>query len=780
MPLTAAPTSSDQLDDPEPDRTVPRHPPLKVHRPGPLASAALVLAAVFMATMCRWAMDYLVGDMFPFLTFYVAVALVTWHAGRLPGLIALLLSGVSVLYFFLPPRFSLALSEPGTPEGMVLYLICGCVLVTLFDTRRRAWLHAVNQAELLQITLGNIGDGVITTNERGQITHMNSLAAHLTGWDCDEAVGQPLEKVLALIDANSRQPLAKSSQATGAPVLLTHRHGGEHWIETTIATLPAKSGPAGHVIAFRDITARRHAELEAETSLKKAQLVADGVPSLISYVSKDLRYQLTNQTYETWFKRSRQEINGRTMEDLLGSAAWETLRGYVTKALAGEHVTYETEVPFRNHRGTRWIAASYTPDIGEDGVTRGFVAHVMDITAHKLAEQALRDSEERLLETDRRKDEFLATLAHELRNPLAPVRNALELLDHADSGSELAKKARATIDRQVDHMVRLIDDLLDVSRINTGRLVLRRERTDLREALRHAVDASRVFIDQQRHSFQLDLPTEPVWVDADSVRLAQVFSNLLNNAAKYSDPGGTISLHMECERDHGHEHHGGEVVVRVRDTGIGIPQEKLAHIFDLFAQLDSSLEKSAGGLGIGLSLVKRLVELHGGSVRVESDGPGHGSEFICRLPLATKPAATAPVDRVAPSLAAPMRVLVVDDNRDSADLLALVLNIDGHETRCAYDGMQALDEIAGFKPRLVLLDIGLPRMNGHDVCRAARRAEGGDAISIVALTGWGQEDDRQETRAAGFDAHFVKPVDLAELKQFIAALPGTITTSDPS
>ncbi|MEK7951536.1 hybrid sensor histidine kinase/response regulator [Luteolibacter soli] len=776
MPPTTASTSPDRLKDPEdPGRTIPRRPPIRAHRPGPAASIALAFGAVFFATMCRWALDHLVGDMFPFLTFYVAVALVTWYAGRLPGFLALTLAGASVLYFFLPPRFSFALTFPGVAQGMVLYFICGAVLILLFDTRRQAWLHAVTQTELLQVTLGSIGDGIITTDQRGLITHMNSLAAHLTGWDCDEAVGQPLEKILSLIDANSRQPLAGTSLTTGTPILLLHRDGGQHWIESSTATLPSKSSPAGHVIAFRDVTARHHAELEAETSLKKAQLLADAVPSLISYISRDFRYQLTNQTYEIWFERPRREINGRTMEEVLGPAAWETLRPFVEKAIAGEHVTYETEIPYRSQRGTRWISASYTPDIGEDGTTRGFVAHVTDITAHKHAEQALRESEERLLETDRRKDEFLATLAHELRNPLAPVRNALALLDRADSShSELAIKARATLGRQVDHMVRLIDDLLDVSRINTGRLVLRRERTDLREAVRHAVDASRIFIDQHHHAFQLHLPVEPVWVDADSVRIAQIFSNLLNNAAKYTNPGGAISLTMERERD------GSEVIVKVRDTGIGIPQEKLAHIFDLFAQLDSSLEKSAGGLGIGLSLVKRLIELHGGTVTAESTGHGHGSEFTCRLPLAEKAAIPASIAQPAPASTAPLRVLVVDDNRDSADSLAMVLTLDGHETRCAYDGLQALDEIADFAPRLILLDIGLPRMNGHDVCRTARQANGGHALSIVALTGWGQEDDRQETRAAGFDAHFVKPVDLTELKQFIATLATNQTPPTPS
>ena len=761
MPVTLAPTSSDRRN---PDYHHQRQPLADDQRPGPLTVIAISLGAVVLACLGRWGLDQVVGDFFPFLTFFVAVALVTWFAGRLAGLITLLASGAAALYFFLPPRFSIALTEPGTPEGMLMYLIAGWVLILLFDSRRRAWLRAVSQAELLQVTLGSIGDGVITTDHRGIVTHMNSLAGRLTGWDCDEAIGRAIEDVMTLVDAETRDPVTITTLTNGPAALLVHRDRGECWVESSTAFLPRKSGPAGHVIAFRDVTARRMAQIDAETSLTKAQLVADAVPSLISYVSKDFRYLLTNRAYETWFERPRSEINGRTMEEVLGPAAWQTIRPHVIAALAGQHVAFEVEAPYRSG-GSRWIAASYTPDIGEDGTTRGLVAHVTDITAHKRAEQALRESEERLRETDRRKDEFLATLAHELRNPLAPVRNALEVLNHSAHDSALADKARGTLDRQITHMVRLIDDLLDVSRINTGRLVLRRERTDLREAARHAVDASHVAIDQRRHSFSIDLPAEPVWVDADPIRLAQVFSNILNNAAKYSEPGGAISLRME--RD------GSQVIVKVRDTGIGIPQEKLAGIFDLFAQLDSSLEKSAGGLGIGLSLVKRLVEMHGGSVRAESGGLGQGTEFICQLPLASAAAAPAPAGATLPAPTAPLRILVVDDNRDSAESLAMVLTLDGHEARCAYDGEQALDEIAGFHPQLVLLDIGLPRMNGYDVCRAARRAQNGNgSISIVALTGWGQEGDRQETRAAGFDAHFVKPVDLTELKRFIADLAG--------
>ena len=375
---------------------------------------------------------------------------------------------------------------------------------------------------------------------------------------------------------------------------------------------------------------------------------------------------------------------------------------------------------------------------------------------------------EELREGDRRKDEFLATLAHELRNPLAPIRNSLQIMRLAGADRSTMDDSRAMIERQVQQMVRLVDDLLDISRISRGKMELRRERVELATAIAGAVETSRPLIERMGHTLTVTLPTQPVHLHADLTRLAQVFLNLLNNAAKYSQPGGRIALTAElasggCEPP-------DTVIVRVSDTGIGIPADMLPRIFEIFTQVDRSLERSQGGLGIGLTLVKRLTELHGGDIVARSDGPGAGSEFTVRLPIlpesADEPEGAAPAAET-PALPA-RRILVVDDNRDSADSLTMILEILGNEVHTAYDGVEAVEAATAFRPDLVFLDIGLPRLNGYDAARRIRQLPGGKNVVLVALTGWGQEDDRRRSREAGFDHHLVKPVDPEELARLLA------------
>ncbi|MGH7694495.1 MAG: ATP-binding protein [Gemmatimonadaceae bacterium] len=371
-----------------------------------------------------------------------------------------------------------------------------------------------------------------------------------------------------------------------------------------------------------------------------------------------------------------------------------------------------------------------------------------------------------LRDGDRRKDEFLATLAHELRNPLAPIRNALHIMQLAEHDAAAVEQARTMMERQLRQMVRLIDDLLDVSRITRGKLDLRKERVELAAVIGNAVDTTRPLIEAAGHSLTVSLPPEPVYLDADPMRLAQVFSNLLNNAAKYTDRGGRLWLTATQDDK--------DIVITVRDTGIGIPAEALPTVFDMFAQVDRSLEKSQGGLGIGLTLVKRLVELHGGTVEVCSDGPGKGSEFIARLPIV--PARKSPRQlqsdgvRVQPHLSC--RILVADDNRDAAESMSMLLRLMGNDVRTVHDGIQAVEEASAFRPDVVLLDIGMPRLNGYDVARAIREQRWGAGMVLVALTGWGQDDDKRRADEAGFDQHFTKPVNPAALERLIAGLHG--------
>jgi PAS domain S-box-containing protein len=387
---------------------------------------------------------------------------------------------------------------------------------------------------------------------------------------------------------------------------------------------------------------------------------------------------------------------------------------------------------------------------------RYFTGIVRDITERKRAEEAVK-------EADRRKDEFLATLAHELRNPLAPIRNAVELLRRAGGDAALMEKARSLMERQVGQMARLVDDLLDISRITSRKVQLRKERVGLEVVIRSAVEAARPLIEAQAHELTVTLPPQPISLDADPTRLAQVFSNLLNNAAKYTEKGGHIWLTAERQ--------GGEVIVSVRDTGIGITADYLPHIFEMFAQAVPALERSHGGLGVGLALVKGLVELHGGTIEAHSAGPGRGSEFIVGLPVIEGPTPVAPEPSGDCQKCRSMprcRILVVDDNRDTADSLALMLRLMGHDIEMAHDGLEAVQAAATFLPDVVLLDIGLPKMNGYEAAQNIRQQSWGKSTILVALTGWGQEEDKRRATEAGFDHHLTKPVEPAALEKLLA------------
>ena len=367
-----------------------------------------------------------------------------------------------------------------------------------------------------------------------------------------------------------------------------------------------------------------------------------------------------------------------------------------------------------------------------------------------------------LRDADLRKDEFLATLAHELRNPLAPIRNGLQVLRLSGTENGTVAEARTMMERQLSQMVRLVDDLLDVSRITRNKLDLRRQRVALAAVVQSAVETSRPLIEQLRHTLSLTLPPDPVHIDADPVRLAQVFSNLLNNSAKYTEPGGRIWLAAEVS--------GHEVAVRVRDTGLGIPAEALPRIFEMFSQVDRNMERAQGGLGIGLTLVRRLVELHGGKVEARSDGPSRGSEFTVRLPLMKEGVIGSHVPTTADGRPTTLkqRILIVDDNHDSALSLGMMLDLMGNDTRTAHDGLAAVEAAAEFRPDLILLDIGLPKLNGYEACRRIREQPWSKGMVIVALTGWGQEQDRRRSAEAGFDHHMVKPVEVAGLEKLLA------------
>ena len=503
----------------------------------------------------------------------------------------------------------------------------------------------------------------------------------------------------------------------------------------------------------QDITERKRAELEMQRAREQLQLVADTTPAFIARFDRDRRLVWANKSFAARLGKTPDELVGARLDDLLDSAVFHVIAPYCALVLAGESIQTELEVPYPS--GPRWIHLAAAPTPGADG----WVVVLTDVTDGRRLEQERERALNDLREVDRRKDEFLAMLSHELRNPLGPILNAVEVLERLAPGDEeIAAQSRDIIARQAKHMKRLLDDLLDVSRVSQAKVQLERQRIDLNVLLGQAVEVSRSMMIEKRHAVSLTLAPQAMALEADPTRLLQVFDNLLNNAAKYTDPGGHIAIVTAVE--------DGEAVVTVRDDGIGMTPDLLARVFDLFVQGTRALDRSQGGLGIGLTLVQTLVKLHGGSVRAFSEGPGRGSQLVVRLPLAPPaelpPAHRAPAPRA--GRAAPLRVLVVDDNVLAATTLGQLLKLAGHEVSLAHDGPAALAAAAAAPPELVFLDIGLPGMDGYAVAERLRAA-GRAGMTLVALTGYGQEEDLQRSRDAGFDHHVIKPIDFEQLEQ---------------
>jgi PAS domain S-box-containing protein len=615
--------------------------------------------------------------------------------------------------------------------------------------------HAMErQREELRVTLSSIGDAVIVTDMNGNVTFMNAVAADLTGWTPQDAVGQPLDQVFPIINEHTRQPgenpagkVLREGVVVGLAnhtILLT-KDGREIPIDDSGAPIRGERGAvAGVVLVFRDVTEARRA---AEVRMRLAAIVESSDDAIIS---KDLAGTITswNRGAERLYGYTADEIVGKPLAVLVPPDHPDELPAILDRIRRGEQVEhFETE---RIRKDGRRVDVSLTisPIRNAAGHVIGASKISRDITARKAE--------------DRRKNEFLAMLSHELRNPLAPLRNGLQVMKVAQNDPQTLEETRAMMERQLGQMSRLVDDLLDVSRISQGTIELRNESVSLTDVVQSALETCEPLIRKQHHKIEVAQPPEPLYVQGDQVRLAQVVANILNNAVKYTNAGGTIWITIDRE--------GEEVLVRIRDTGIGIPPSLLTHVFDLFVQVDRSLEQSHGGLGVGLALVKRLVEMHGGTVEASSEGRGKGSEFIVRLPALGSAAAGKPKNKdgtVPSNVVKGRRILVVDDNQDASTSLAMLLKLMGNEVRTAFDGLAAIDAAGTYRPDIMLLDIGMPKLNGYDVCRRIRQEPWGRNITIVALTGWGQEEDRVRSREAGFDGHLVKPVELGALQQVL-------------
>jgi PAS domain S-box-containing protein len=505
-----------------------------------------------------------------------------------------------------------------------------------------------------------------------------------------------------------------------------------------------------------DITERK----DAQTVLLRQAAIFEHLSDAI--VITDLRGNITD------FNAGGERMLGYRMREILGKpiAIFHPpedalrVRREALAALTADG-TWRSELTFVRRDGTRGVCETVVkPLANARGDIYGAVCVNRDITARRRAEQQLQRLNLELSRADRRKDEFLATLAHELRNPLAPMRNVLEILRQKEFTDPQLNWSRDVFDRQLQHMTHLVDDLLEISRITQGKLELRKQRLELARAMQSAMEAARPTVQASAHHLSVTLPREALYLDADPTRLSQMILNLLNNAAKYTPPGGNIALAAERE--------GDNAVIVVRDSGIGIPREHLDSVFEMFSQLAPALERSQGGLGIGLALVRGLAELHGGTVAAMSNGPGSGSEFVIRLPLSKTTPEQADQQPAHAPRPVGLRVAIIDDNTDAAESLAMVLELEGHQVRTAGDGIAGLALIGEFAPHAVILDIGLPRLNGYEVARRIRLDYGDAGMLLIAVTGWGQQQDKQAAEEAGFDHHFTKPVDPQDLQRVLS------------
>ena len=743
----------------------------------------LGLLAVAAAVLLRWILDPLMGDALPLVTLFGAVAAAVWLGGYRVAIPITLIGYIACHYLFIEPRGEFEVTDTANLVGVVAYFFTCALIIVFGEAARIANTRATERREVFRVTLRSIGDAVITTDTEGRITYINEVGESLTGWSHNEALGQPLERVFHIVNEATRKPVA--SPATRAlregvvvglanHTVLIQKDGKECTIDDSAAPIRNEEGVvSGCVLIFRDVTAQRLIEREKANQLLTARMLAAIVESSNDAIigkSLDGIIQSWNAAAEKLFGHKAEEAIGRHISLVIPPDRLAEEEQIIASLRAGKRIEhYETE-RLRSDGQRVYVSLTISPIKDDSGNVIGASKIARDITDRRRAESDLQRLAADLSNADRRKNEFLATLAHELRNPLAPMSNMLEVLKRADGDKEILKRAHETIERQLGQMVRLVDDLLDLNRITHDRLELRRSEVELSSVIQQAVEVARPLIDAAGHNLIVELPAEPIYLNADRARLAQMFGNLLNNSSKYTRPNGTISLTAKRIDN--------DVAVTVKDNGAGIPHDKLDSIFDMFMQVDRTSDRAQGGLGIGLTLVKRLAEMHGGSIEANSGGEGQGSEFVVRLPLLSKLSddvtqTHSPEQQLSPQ----RRILIVDDNKDSADSLAMLLEITGNRTYMAHDGIEAIEAIEKHRPELVLLDIGLPRLDGHEVCRHVRQQPWGKDIVIIALTGWGQEEDRRKSEEAGFNGHLVKPVDYDKLLELLNRLQKAVKLS---
>ena len=741
------------------------------HSPPPWQDYLFAAGAAGAALLVRLGLSQWLGSHAPFLPFIAAVVLAAWRGGLGPGLFVAALGGV--LGAFLMPAEQGWRIDAGNLLHLALFggtaALISLLSEHLHKARRRL---AANEEELshrlqeLQAILESTSAVVYLMDCEDRFIHINRRWQQVFGLVNEQVAGRSIYEFFPAAVADQLRDNNKKVLGGGAPVefeeIIPHQDGPHTYITVKVPIFDPSGAPYAICGVSTDITERKRTEREKEQALATLRSLIHSAPVGIALLGDDLRFDLINEPLA--------EMNGIPADAHLGRSVGEVVPG-VLEAVeplfrqvleTGQSVKdmlVEGETPKAPGVHRTWLESWFPVTDSMGGKPSGVGVVVQEVTDRVRAERQLRESQEALKEADRKKDEFLATLAHELRNPLAPLRNSLELVRLA--GGRVEAQTLTRMDRQLNQLVRLIDDLLDVSRIASGKLELRKERIELAAVVEAAVETSRPVIEGLRHTLTVEVPLGIV-VDADRIRLAQVFSNLLSNAAKYTQPGGEIRL-IASQRD-------GEAVVRVEDSGVGIPADMLTGVFELFAQVDRSLERSQGGLGIGLTLATRLSEMHGGNIQAESHGEGRGSTFTVRLPaVGALPASSSNPGEAAEKggAAARRRVLVADDNEDSALSLAELLELKGNDVQTASNGLEAVERAEVFRPDVIVLDIGMPMLNGYDVARKIREKPWGGDVRLIALTGWGQEEDKRRARESGFDHHLVKPVDVGALETLL-------------
>jgi PAS domain S-box-containing protein len=678
---------------------------------------------------------------------------------------------------------------------------------------------------LLAAVVESSDDAIVSKTLEGRIQSWNEGAARIFGYTAAEVVGQPITIIIPpeLHDEERRilDKVRRGERIDHFDTIRVTKDGRRIAISLTVSPVRDSRGRiVGASKVARDISERKRTELALQESERRLAAEVSALATLNEWSTRLWRSRTLDEGLNQILagviellgaeKGTVQmlDANGSTLSIVAQCGFGQDFLEFFREVSVDDDCgcgralrckqqivieDVETDGPFEPYRavarasGFRSVVSS--PLVGDDGTPLGIVScnfrlihrpteqelrrlelylrQASDFIQRCKLEQELQKSEESLRDADRRKDEFLALLAHELRNPLAPIRYTLAASKKAGRTPEQQKRTEEIIERQVAHMSRLLDDLLDVSRITRSALELKKNPTELTSVVGSAIETARPLLDAKHHTLSVDLPKHAVRLEADLVRLAQVFSNLLINAAKYTDPGGHVQLRAACE--------GSELVVAIRDNGIGISADMMPRLFKMFSQAEAALGRAQGGLGIGLSLVQGLVTLHGGTVEARSDGPGTGSEFIVRLPMGLPVTEIPDVEAAAESLVAGagLKILVVDDNRDAADACATLLELSGYHVQTAYTGRRALELAETFRPHALLLDIGLPDLDGYQLARKLRAAPWGRGIILIAVTGWGQEEDRRRAFDAGFDHHMTKPIAAEAVESLLQSLPPT-------